>query len=102
MIEMFHDIGASDTGLKPQMTIISGKTQIIFSEEYKMQLVQFTEDKAFGTGEKQIIAFNKDNDIYQPSDFNNVKKLKQYFPGTVISLKFYLDSRYIAKRKENR
>lgn len=102
MIEMFNDIGASDTGLKPQMTIISGKTQIIFSEEYKMQLVQFTEDKAFGTGEKQIIAFNKDNDIYQPSDFNNVKKLKQYFPGTVISLKFYLDSRYIAKRKENR
>lgn len=102
MIEMFNDIGASNTGLKPQMTIVSGKTQIIFSDEYKMQPVEFDNDKAFGSGEKQIIAFNKQNDIYRPADTKNVRKLEQYFPGTVISLKFYLDSRYIAKRKENR
>lgn len=99
MIEMFNDIGKSQNGLKPQMTIISGKTQIKFTDSYKMECVEFDEDMAFGTGEKRIIAFNKDNDIYLPPDGNNVIKMSEYFPGTVISLKFYLDSRYIVSKK---
>lgn len=102
MIEMFHDIGKSQSGLKPQMTIVSGSTQIRFSEQYMMQPVVFHQDEVFGTGEKQIIAFNDKNDIYLPANPENVKKMKQYFPGTVISLKFYLDSRYIISRKKER
>lgn len=99
MIELFYGIGESDNGLKPQMSILSGSTQIVFTEQYKLKDIYFENDPAFGNGIRKIIAFNQDNDIYQRADINNVKKLKEYFPGTVISLRFYLDSRYIEKRK---
>lgn len=103
MIEMFNDIGESRNGLKPQMTIVSGNTQIKFTENYKMKPVKFNDDVVFETGEKLIIAFNDENDIYAPANSDNVIKMNQYFPGTVISLKFYLDSRYIInKKKESR
>ena len=100
MIEMFHDIGESETGLKPQMTIVSGSTQIKFSEKYKMKTENFVSDEIFGTGEKKIIAFNEENNIYIPADSKHVIKLKEYFPGTVISLKFYLDGRYIINKQK--
>ncbi|MCM1179252.1 MAG: hypothetical protein NC347_03270 [Clostridium sp.] len=99
LIELFYDIGECDNGLKPKMSILSGATQIIFDERYKLTDVNFKNDMAFGSGNRKIIAFNCDNDIYQRADNKNVKKLKEYFPGTAISLRFYLDSRYIEKRK---
>ena len=102
MIEMFYDLGKCEEGLVPKMTIVSGRTQIRFTEQYKMKVVNFNQDPAFGTGEKKIIAFNKENNIYSLPDCENVTCLKEYFPGTIISLKFYLDNRYIKKRKENR
>lgn len=103
MIEMFYDIGKSQNGLKPQMTIVSGNTQIKFTDNYKMKPMLFKDDVVFETGEKQIIAFNDENDIYAPANSNNVIKMSQFFPGTVISLKFYLDGRYIInKKKESR
>lgn len=100
MIEMFNDIGESQSGLKPQMSIVSGNTQIVFTDNYKMKPVTFKNDAVFETGEKQIIAFNDKNDIYAPANPKNVIKMNQYFPGTVISLKFYLDSRYIISKKK--
>ncbi|MBR1930226.1 MAG: hypothetical protein IJ833_01950 [Lachnospiraceae bacterium] len=101
MIEMFNEIGESETGLKPNMTILSGNTQIVFTDKYKMDIVKFQEDVVFGNGERKIIAFNETNDIYKPGDSENVKKISEYFPGTVISLRFYLDSRYISSLKRN-
>ena len=100
MIEMFNAIGESESGLKPQMTIISGRTKISFSDQYTMKTEMFNKDEIFGTGERQIIAFNGNNDIYTPADPKNVIRLKENFPGTVISLKFYLDGRYIIKKRE--
>lgn len=102
MIEMFNDIGKCESGLKPQMTIVSGKTQIKFTDAYKMKRVRFVQDAVFGTGNKRIIAFNKENDIYAPPNRDNVIKMSEYFPGTVISLKFYLDNRYISSKKGKR
>lgn len=102
MIEMFYDIGENRNGLKPQMTIVSGNTQIKFTDNYKMKQVMFKDDVVFETGEKRIIAFNDKNDIYAPANSNNVIKMNQYFPGTVISLKFYLDGRYIINKKKER
>ncbi|MGN0169702.1 MAG: hypothetical protein ACI39H_02950 [Lachnospiraceae bacterium] len=102
MIEMFYDLGRCEDGLVPRMTIVSGNTQIKFTEKYKMQMMNFDQDPVFGTGEKKIIAFNEANDIYSPPDGENVTRLKEFFPGTVISLKFYLDKRFIARRKEKR
>lgn len=100
MIEKFYELGRCEKGLTPQMTIVSGNTQIVFTEKYKMKLMNFSDDPIFESGEKKIIAFNEDNDIYSRPDKSNVKRMKEYFPGTIISLKFYLDGKYIAKRKE--
>lgn len=102
MIEKFCLIGGSDSGLKPKMSIVSGRTWINFGNNYKMKSVQFNKDEVFGSGERKIIAFNEKNDIYMPADSNNVKYMEEYFPGTVISLKFYLDSHYIEKMKGNK
>lgn len=99
MIEMFNDIGRCENGLTPQMTIVSGKTLIKFTDKYKMEEKEFNDDIAFGSGIKRIIAFNSNNDIYSPPDTGSVIKMSEYFPGTVISLKFYLDSRYITSKK---
>lgn len=101
LIESFYDIGECDKGLKPQMSILSGSTQIIFTDKYKLEDVFFETDDVF-QGHTKIIAFNEQNDIYQKADPDNVKKLNEYFPGTVISLKFYLDKRFIARRKADK
>ena len=34
------------------------------------------------------------------TEMENVVKLKENFPGTIISLRFYLDSRYIHKKQK--
>ena len=100
LIEQMQAIGESETGLKPRMTVISGNTYIDFAEPYIMQGVKFNDDPVFGDGVKKILAFNGENDIYSPADPSRVKKLQEKFPGTVISLKFYLDSRYIHKKQK--
>jgi len=100
LIEQIQAIGESETGLKPRMTVISGNTYIDFAEPYRMQGVKFKNDPVFGDGVKKIVAFNKDNDIYSPADSSRVRKLREKFPGTIISLKFYLDSRYIGKKQK--
>ena len=67
-----------------------------------MKAKEFKNDPVFGTGKKKIIAFNEENNIYKPPDEANVRKLEANFPGTVISLRFYLDKRYIQKEKGER
>lgn len=100
LIEQMHIIGESESGLKPRMTVVSGKAYIDFSGTYKMQNVRFDNDRVFGNGQKKIIAFNEENNIYRPADSSKVKRLQENFPGTIISLKFYLDSRYIQKKQK--
>jgi len=48
-----------------------------------------------GQKSKQIIAFNNNNNLQEPPNSNNVIKMKSYFPGTLISLKFYIDEKYL-------
>lgn len=97
LIETLNLIGRCNDGMMPEMTIISGKTYIKFDGQYSMSTETFSDDPAFGSGEKRIIAFNRENNIYKPADHAVVWKLKENFPGTVISLRIYLDNRYIMK-----
>ncbi|MCM1048024.1 MAG: hypothetical protein NC433_06340 [Clostridiales bacterium] len=99
LIETLNLIGRCDDGQMPEMTIISGSTYIKFDGQYNMKMEKFENDPAFGSGEKRIIAFNKENNIYEPADNAAVRKLKENFPGTVISLRIYLDNRYIMKEE---
>lgn len=101
LIEKFYTIGGTNnSNIEPKMSIISGHTLIKFSDKYKLKKYKFENDAIFGNTNSRIIAFNDDNDIYKPADAANVKYMKEYFPGTVISLKFYLDRSYIEKKKK--
>ena len=101
LIEKFYTIGGTNnSNIEPKMSIISGHTLIKFSDKYKLKKNKFENDAIFGNTNSRIIAFNDDNDIYKPADSTNVKYMKEYFPGTVISLKFYLDRSYIEKKKK--
>lgn len=68
--------------LPVKMTLISGDTEIIFDNSYKMT------QNSDGIS---VIAFNRENDLYIPPDPNYVKEIKgASFPGTVLSIKFQL------------
>jgi hypothetical protein len=89
MITHFQQLGQTDEkGIEPQMCLISGDTYIRFDENYDMQ-----ESK----DDRKIIAFNSDNDLQQPPDGRNVRKLNWFFPGTIISGRFYIDPRYLSR-----
>lgn len=100
LIEQFYKIGKTKGTEKPDMTIVSGHTFIKFDDRYKMKVEKFEDDPIFGNTVNRIIAFNEKNDIYKPADSRNVQYLREFFPGTVISLKFYIDRKYIECRKK--
>lgn len=95
LVESFQAIGKNLDGDTPMMSITSGRVHILFDGTYTLQ------PKKFEGGDRQIIAFNQENDLYIPPDSRCVRLLKNKFPGTVISMKFYLDKNYLAKRVGN-
>lgn len=93
MIEAFQSLGRSaESGYRPRMCIVSGNTQILFDDNpsHRMRAAELE-----GVGGVRTIAFNAENDLRKPPDPGTVRKLKRFFPGTVISLRFYLDERYL-------
>lgn len=86
-IDAFYSLGKNNSGKEPIMSITSGNTHIIFNSNYTIS-------------EDGIIAFNKENDLNIIPDFNNVKKIKNYFPGTIINIDMYIDRDYLVKYKE--
>lgn len=96
LIESFQNIGATMNGKVAEMSIISGSTHIYFDGKYKIKREK--RDSEF----RDIIAFNSNNDLEEVPDKNYVKKLKNYFPGTIICLDFFIDRDYIINKKEER
>lgn len=64
----------------PEMTIISGHTKITFDKN----------DKNYYNYEKGVICFNEEFDLKKKQDIKKIKKLKQEFLGTLISMDFIL------------
>lgn len=84
LIQTFQKLGDSiNKELNPKMTIISGQTQILFDNSDLSKL------------NNKKISFNKSKDLNFPPDENYVKKLDNFFPGTIISLSVYLDETYL-------
>lgn len=96
LIENFEKIGQTCYDRKSLMTITSGNTHIRFDGKYSLKKELFR-DKVLGVNNRKIIAFNKDNDIFEPPDPSNVYKLSEFFPGTIISLNFFFDKEYFKK-----
>lgn len=97
MITFFQKLGQSAAAhAVPKMCVISGSTHVLFDGRYEMQ-PQLT--KANET--RHIIAFNAANDLSQPPDPLSLTHLSRNFPGTLISLRFYLDKKNLAALEEH-
>lgn len=88
LLDSFQTIGKNPDDT-PLMTITSGHIQILFDGKYFLKVVEMD------TGNRQVIAFNNDNDLFQTPDENNVKILDNFFPGTIISMKFYIHKDFV-------
>ena len=96
-IESFLDLfNSSDSNYKSVFSITSGKCSILFDGKYRLQ------NKSFKAGhENKIIAFNKNNNLYEEPDKDYVRHLINSFPGTVISMDLYIDSKYLQRSNLN-
>ena len=84
MIETFQGLSsAQDRTAK--MCVLSGNTHIMFDAKYRMQR----------TNRGRIIAFNKENSLTKPPDRNYVQHIDETFPGTLISLQFFIDQEHL-------
>ena len=94
LIDNFMKIGKNKEGNNPLMTILSGNGYILFDSKYTLKKKQI--------GEKNIpiIAFNEENDLSKKPDEKYVKRIDEGFPGTMISMEFYLDKEYIEEQME--
>ena len=96
LLKAFSEIGETKDGDKPKMAIISGRSYILLDGTYSL-IEETIENKKVN-----VIAFNKNNDLNELPDKRYVQILKENFPGTIISLEFYLDRNYMSQvlRKE--
>lgn len=94
MIEFFLKLGQSVNNKHvSKMALLSGNTYILFDGKYSLQNVDIDNEK------RQVIAFNKVNSLEEKPDENYVRQLKHRFPGTLISMSFVLDKKYLDKIK---
>ena len=91
MIRMFQLLGQSRTAtVQPVMCVVSGHTHIRFDNSVRLDL------QPTGTGQqRRVIAFNAENDLRRPPERHYVHNLDHFFPGTLISLRFFLDRGYL-------
>jgi len=93
MIEFFQHLGSSTVAEQPpKMCVVSGSTHILFDGTYKMK-----RQKTANGEVAEIIAFNKQNDLRKAPDPKYVRNLKKPFPGTLISLRFYIDPKNLER-----
>ncbi|MEA3207132.1 MAG: hypothetical protein QOE70_189 [Chthoniobacter sp.] len=68
------------------MVLLSGRTRIHFDKEYRL---------AQDPNGRWIIAFNADNDLQKRPDPKHVHSMQGFFPGTLLSFRFFIDKRHI-------
>jgi len=91
LVEYFLKLGQLSTGAeKPRMALISGHTSIVFDGTYPITLKQWGVGRA-----RRMVAFNASNDLNERPDSSAVRHLRKGFPGTVISLRFFLDIEHL-------
>jgi hypothetical protein len=95
MISSFEKIGRSHEGDLANFDIISGNTQIVFNFEKYPSFEKEIEDES-----RILITFNDEKSLDYPPDFQYVKKIKNKFPGTIISMEFFIDPEYINNTKQ--
>jgi hypothetical protein len=90
LIEAFQTLGQTiDEDKKPKMLLLSGATRIDFNGRYRMQRQQVD------GGDRNILAFNASNSLRERPDPDCVGSISGFFPGTLLSFKFYVDQRFL-------
>lgn len=85
LIREFQELSGHRIG-DPRMVFLSGATHILFDGTYKLER----------TGESAgTIAFNEANSLAERPDPRYVRHLTRRFPGTLISLRFFLDREHL-------
>lgn len=94
LIEFFQQIHSeciTDGEAPAKMAIISGKTHILFDGTYQLKK---------NSDGRLVIAFNKDNDLYQKPESKYITRMgATRFPGTIISIRFPMD---VSQTKEKK
>ena len=95
LLESFRKIRKSHNE-NSTLSITSGHINIYIDDKAKI------EEKKAGNKNKtrKIVALNEKNDIFLPPNPENVRILRNFFPGTVITMKFFIEPNYIDKCKE--
>ncbi|MDR7221678.1 hypothetical protein [Aminobacter aminovorans] len=86
MVEFANEVGRSTSeGHGPKVAILSGRTYIRFDAPYS---------QGFGNSEsgRRLQWFNPANDVLERPDSDYVMDLPRAFPGTLITMRFVLDS----------
>lgn len=95
-IDSFFNIkGSQDVDNISKMSIISGKTRIVFDGKYEIT----TKNNYIGDTFK-VMTFNESGNIEDKPDSKYVYSTKNYFPGTMISAKILLNDDDIKQIKE--
>ena len=84
MLKNFDNLSADDK--VSGMAIISGNTQILFDKEAFLRY-----------NKEGKIAFNEENSLESVPDSKYVRKIKSFYPGTLISIRFVLQKNYLEK-----
>lgn len=80
----------SELAIKPQkMCVLSGSAYVLFDGTYELY-----ETESEGQIRQQI-SFNKEQTLQLPPDSTYVHSLKNYFPGTIISLRFTINREHL-------
>jgi hypothetical protein len=91
MLQAFMRLGAvREGGDRPVMAILSGRTHIRLDQKYG--LIQRPGAEA---GQQDMITFNPQSSLLERPDEAYVCPVSRFFPGTLISLRFYIDPKHL-------
>lgn len=99
LMDTFYLLGNTVKEDEPEFSITSGRTHIIFNKKYCIEDKKI-DDPILGNSNRKVIAFNKENNILDKADKENVYYMQNEFPGTVIAMKFYVDDKHLKRVKE--
>ena len=95
MMESFQTIGKGMGKYKPIFNIVSGNASINFDfDQYPIETMERSGDK------HKIITFNKEKSLDFKPDNKNVYINKNYFPGTIFTMEFCIDPKYLENSKQ--
>lgn len=90
-IRCFFSIGDYqdvEKGKNPQLSILSGSTRLVCDKEHE----------PFEINNKFLMSLNKEKSLLLPPETSHLQTLKYSFPGTMLSVKVYLNSEHINKK----